>query len=99
MYSNSLTNGEIEQIYFSSEFSDPRKDLIWNTRVGDRNYIEEIEYWYKAQLPGSKSKYFNINIHNLNIEENVKEVLENAIRASINKIIPAESSLYKIKWM
>jgi hypothetical protein len=99
MYSNSLTNGEIEQIYFSSEFSDPRKDLIWNTRVGDRNYIEEIEYWYKAQLPGSKSKYFNINIHNLNIEESVKEVLENAIRASINKIIPAESSLYKIKWM
>lgn len=98
MYSKSLTHGEIEQIYFSSEFSDPRKDLVWNVKVGNRNYIEEIEHWYKMQLPGSKSKYFNINIHNLNIDDEVKSVLESAIKASIRKIVPAESSLYKINW-
>jgi len=99
MYSKNLTQGEMEQIYFSSDFTESRKDLVWNARVGDRNYIEEIEYWYKMQLPGSKSKYFNINIHNLNIDDNVKNILESAIKASLNKIIPAESSLYKIKWM
>lgn len=99
MYSKSLTNGEIEQLYFSSDFADARKDLNWNMRVGNRNFIEEVEHWYKMQLPGSKSKYFNINIHNLNIDENTKKILEDSLKASISKIIPAESSLYKIKWM
>jgi hypothetical protein len=99
MYSKSLTNGEIEQIYFSSDFADSRKDLNWNMRVGSRNFIEEIEHWYKMQMPGSKSKYFNINIHNLNIDENIKKILEESLKSSISKIIPAESSLYKIKWM
>ncbi|NBO98602.1 MAG: hypothetical protein EBU90_00475 [Proteobacteria bacterium] len=99
MYSKALTNGEIEQLYFSSDFADARKDLNWNMRVGNRNFIEEVEHWYKMQLPGSKSKYFNINIHNLNIDENIKKILENSLKASISKIIPAESSLYKINWM
>lgn len=99
LYSKALTKGEIEQIYFSSEFSNPRQDLVWNMRVGNRNYIEEIEYWYKMQLPGSKSKYFNINIHNLNIDNvEVKALIEDAIRANVAKITPAESSLYKINW-
>jgi hypothetical protein len=99
MYSKALTQGEIEQIYFSSDFADSRKDLHWNIRVGDRNFLEEIEYFYKAQLPGSKSKYFNINIHNLNIDNNIKMILEDAIKTNLSKIIPAESSLYKINWM
>ncbi len=99
MYSKALTNGEVEQLYFSSDFADARKDLNWNMRVGNRNFIEEVEHWYKMQLPGSKSKYFNINIHNLNIDENIKKILENSLKASISKIIPAESSLYKINWM
>jgi hypothetical protein len=99
MYSKALTQGEVEQIYFASNFADSRKDLNWNVRVGDRNFLEEIEYFYKAQLPGSKSKYFNINIHNLNIDNNIKMILEEAIKTNISKIIPAESSLYKINWM
>lgn len=98
MYSKSLTQGEIEQLYFSSDFAYPRLDLSWNMRVGKRNYVEEIEHWYKMQLPGSKSKYFNINIHNLNIDSEVKSVIEDAIRANINKLTPAETSLYKINW-
>ena len=99
MYSKSLTNGELEQIYFSSSFADSRKDLNWNMRVGTRNFIEEIEHWYKMKMPGSKSKYFNINVHNLNIDDTVKKIIEDSLKASISKIIPAESSLYKINWM
>jgi hypothetical protein len=99
MYSKSLTNGELEQIYFSSDFADSRKDLNWNMRVGTRNFIEEIEHWYKMKMPGSKSKYFNINVHNLNIDDTVKKIIEDSLKASISKIIPAESSLYKINWM
>jgi len=99
MYSKNLTQGEIEQIYFSSQFAYPRKDLLWNTQIGNRNFIEEIDSWYKMQLPGSKSKYFNINIHNLNINDDIKMVIEDAIKNNIKKIVPFESSLYKINWL
>jgi hypothetical protein len=99
MYSKSLTQGEIEQIYFSSDFADARKDLNWNMRVGNRSYVEEIEHWYKMQLPGSKSKYFNINIHNLNINDECKAIIEDSIKTNIEKLAPVETSLYKINWM
>ena len=100
MYSKTLTQGEVEQLYFASDFSSPRKNLIWNMKVGDRNYIEEIEHWFKLQLPGSKSKYFNINIHNLNINNmDIKNVIEDTIRQNISRIVPAESSLYHINWI
>jgi len=100
MYSKCLTQGEIEQIYFSSDFSYPRKDLLWNVDIGNRNYIEEVEHWFKLQLPGSKSKYFNINIHNLNIQNtDIKNIIEDTIRQNITKIAPAETSLYNINWI
>ena len=99
MYSKSLSVGEIEAIYFSSELADPRKYLKWNLDVGDRNFIEEIEYWYKNQLPGSKSNYFNINIHNLDINDDLKYIIETTIKDCIDKIKPAETSLYKINWI
>lgn len=99
MYSKAFSQGEIEQLYFSSDFAIARKDLHWNMNVGERNFIEEVQHWYKMQLPGSKSKYFNINIHNLNIDDTVKEAIESALRSNIKKLIPAESSLYKINWM
>ncbi len=100
MYSKYLTQGEIEQMYFSSDFAVPRENLVWNMKVGDRNYIEEIEHWFKFQMPGSKSKYFNINIHNLNIDNmDIKNIIEDAIRENVSKIAPSETSLYNINWM
>ena len=99
MYNKSLTQGEIEQIYLSSQYGAKDRTLLWNMSVGDRNYIEQIKYWYKNQLPGSKSKYFNINIHNLNIDNGeVKAAIEAGIEANIAKIAPANTSLYKINW-
>jgi len=99
MYSKSLTKGEIEQIYYSSEFSIPRGPLKWNVNIGERNYIEEIEHWFQMQLPSNKSKYFNINIHNLPANDEVKQAIETAIKNNIAKISPAYTSLYKINWL
>lgn len=99
MYNKSLTQGEIEQIYLSSKYGANDRTLLWNMSVGDRNYIEQIKYWYKNQLPGSKSKYFNINIHNLNIDNgDVRAAIEAGIETNIAKIAPANTSLYKINW-
>lgn len=100
MYSSCFSTSEIKELYFSSDYSEQRGDLIWNMDTGKRNYIEEIEHMFKFQLPGSKSKYFNINIHNLNIDNiEIKKIIEDAIRNNISRITPAESSLYKINWL
>ena len=98
IYSNPLTQGEIEQLYFASDFALERPELTWNRRVGNRSFVEEIEHWYKGQLPGSKSKYFNINLYNLNIDDESKLIIEDAIRENVKKILPVQNTLYKINW-
>ena len=99
VYNVCLNEKEIEQIYFSSSYSIPRIDLNWNIIIGDRNYIEKINHLYRYQMPGSKSNYYNINIHNFNISEELKEVIENAIRNNIETITPSNIFLNKINWL
>ena len=98
IYNKSLSQGDVEQLYFSFKYSDNRKPLIWNMSTGKRNYIENIQHWFQLQLPGSKSKYFNINIHNLNTTPEIQALIEDAIRKNISKLAPAYTSLYKINW-
>ena len=99
MYNKSLTNGEISQIYFASDLSIDKGALKWNIPIGERNYVEEIKHWFQMQLPTSKSKYYNINIHNLQANDEVKGLIEDSIRSNIKKITPAHTDLYKINWM
>ena len=99
MYNKSLTNGEISQIYFASDLSIDKGTLKWNIPIGERNYVEEIKHWFQMQLPTSKSKYYNINIHNLQANDEVKSLIEDSIRSNIKKITPAHTDLYKINWM
>jgi hypothetical protein len=99
IYNKSLEYGDIEQLYLCFKFSDSHHDLVWNMPSGNRHYVEEIEHWFKMQLPGSKSKYYNINIHNFNGDEKTKKYLESAIKQSVYKISPAHMSLYKINWI
>ena len=99
VYNKSLSQGEIEQIYLSSKNVPKDYPLVWNMSTGERNYIEQIKKWYKFQMPGSKSKYYNINIHNLKVPNNVKNVIEAGINSNINKIAPANTSLHNINWL
>jgi hypothetical protein len=99
MYNKSLTQGEIAQIYFASDLSIDKGPLKWNIPIGERNYVEEIKHWFQMQLPTSKSKYYNINIHNLKADDSVKKLIEESIRSNIKKITPAHTDLYKINWM
>lgn len=98
VYNKSLSQGEIEQLYFSSKYASDDRPLQWNMSVGERNYIEQIKHWYKMQLPTGKSKYYNLNIHNLNVPNNVRDVIEKSIKNNLKKIAPANTSLYKINW-
>jgi hypothetical protein len=99
VYNKSLSEGELQQIYYSSPLASQDRDLIWNMNVGERSYVEEIAHWFKLQLPGSKSKYYNINIHNFPTNDEVKMIIEDSIRENIYKISPAQTELYKINWV
>ena len=99
MYNKSLTQGQIAEIYFASPLSIDKGPLKWNIPIGERNYVEEIKHWFQMQLPTNKSKYFNINIHNLKADDSVKKLIEDSIRSNIKKITPAHTDLYKINWL
>jgi hypothetical protein len=99
LYAKALSKDVIEQIFYSSSLGTTDKKMVWNMPIGKRSYVEDIRNWYKMQLPGSKSKYFNIKIHNLNVSNEVKLVIEDAIKNNLGKISPAQSSLYKIEWV
>ena len=99
IYNKSLLQSETEQLYYSSPLATARRDLNWNIPSGEINYIEEIQHWFQMQLPGSKSKYFNLNIHNFDASPEIKNLVENALRNNIQKISPAHASLYKINWI
>jgi hypothetical protein len=98
MYSYGLSQGDVEQLYYSSVFSPRIKDLNWNMQVGYRNYVEEITEWFQFQLPTNKSKFYNINIHNLNVDNTLKYNIENALNNIIKKLSPAHTTLNKINW-
>ena len=98
MYNIALNQGDIEQLYYSSKFAPKIKELIWNMPIGYRNYVEEISEWFQFQLPTNKSKYYNINIHNLDIDDSLKSNIELAISNIIGKLSPAHTELFKINW-
>lgn len=99
VYNKSLSKGDVKQLYLSSSRSVIKPDLVWNMPTGSRNYIEEINHWFQMQLPGSKSKYFNINIHNFPMIPELKPLIEDSIRKNISKLSPAHTSLHKINWL
>jgi hypothetical protein len=98
MYNIYLNKGDIEQLYLSSDFSPNINSLKWDMNIGTRNYIEEIKHWFQFQLPSSKSKYYNINLRNLNVNDDIKSSIELAIKNIITKISPSYTELYKINW-
>ena len=98
MYNIYLTPIEMQHVYLSSELSPEFKSIKWDMQVGTRNYVEEIKHWFNFQLQGNKSKYYNINIHNLNVSDKVKANIQNAIKGILNKVSPVHTSLYKINW-
>lgn len=98
IYSKSLTNNQLRAIYHISPFSYKIDNLYWNIPTGERNFIECVNQWYKMQITGSKSKFFNIKIHNLPIDDSLKPIIENSIKNVVRKIIPSYADLNQILW-
>jgi molybdopterin converting factor small subunit len=76
------------------------QDIHFDIPCGRRNYLEEIERYFKATLPGSKSTQYNVVIRNTGITD---PAIQSAIEARMTKTIinsaPAYSKLNTIKWV
>ena len=99
IYSKALSDSQTRNLYNINSLSDKIKNLNWNVSIGERNYIEKITHWFKMQITGSKSKYFNIKIHNLNLTEEQKVLFETTLKNVITKISPSYTNLNKIDWL
>lgn len=100
MYNTDLSVQDLITIFYTTNPINPERDfsLNWNMPTGKVNYIEGIEHWFKNQLPGHKSNYFNINIHNLSANDSAKIFIESAIKNNIHKLTPTHTYLNQILW-
>lgn len=75
-------------------------DLVVNLPCGRRNYVEEIERYFKATVPGSKSTLYNLNIINTGITDKLlQDALETRILAELKNTAPVYSQINSINWI
>jgi len=75
------------------------QDIHFDIACGRRNYTEEIERYFKATIPGSKSTLYNITIRNTGITNPaLKAALEKQINTVLTNSAPVYSKLNTIKW-
>lgn len=76
------------------------RDIEFTLPCGRRNYVEEIERYFKASTPGSKSTLFNIVIKNSGItDQGLRNTIETRIISRLRQLAPVYSKLNKIKWV
>lgn len=75
------------------------RDLYFDIACGRRNYLEEIERYFKLTTPSSKSTLFNLIIRNSGITDiSLKTALEKRILNILKNSVPAHTKLNTIKW-
>jgi len=75
------------------------QDIHFHVPCGKRNYIEEIERYFKATIPGQKSSQYNLIIQNSGINDpGLRAALESRIITALRDIAPAYTKLNTIKW-
>jgi len=75
------------------------RDMRFDVACGMRNYVEEIERFFKISNPGSKSAQYNLTIRNSGITDpELKIELEKRIINLLNNSVPGYTKLNKIKW-
>jgi Concanavalin A-like lectin/glucanases superfamily len=74
-------------------------DVIIDLPSGKRNYLEEIERFFKFRTPGHKSSTFNIKLKNSGIPDAaLRNTIEQRIYNLLNEITPAYTKIQNIKW-
>ena len=75
-------------------------DIHFNVPCGRRNYLEEVERYFKATVPGSKSTYYNLNIKNSGIyNKGLQTALGQRLITKLNELAPVHTQLNNINWI
>jgi hypothetical protein len=96
LYNTPLNDYDIK---FQAKESRTIQDMQFNIPCGRRNYTEEIERYFKATIPGSKSTLYNLVIKNTGITDiALRKALEARINDELKKTAPVYSKLNSIIW-
>lgn len=92
---------EIPEFLFQSIFDSSGElyeDLIWNVETQTKSYIESVDKFFMNKKPGHKSRKFNIKIKGLNVDDDLKLLVEESIVGSVDTVIPKYTQLNSIVW-
>lgn len=74
-------------------------DIVWNLVTAPLQYVESIDRFFKHRVPGYKSNFFKLKINQTEITDfNLRQAIENDIRAALLEIIPKNTELLSIEW-
>ena len=75
-------------------------DLSFDLACGKRNYLEEVERYFKVDPPGAKSTLFNVAIRNTGITNpELRYALEQRVNQIFSISAPAYTKLNKFVWI
>ena len=75
-------------------------DLNFDLACGKRNYLEEVERYFKVDPPGTKSTLFNVAIRNTGITNpELRYALEQRVNQIFSISAPAYTKLNKFVWI
>ena len=89
--------------YFDTLFHNKQyqqiEDIIFDLPGSNRNYLEEIERYFKFRTPGNKSSIINIVLKNTGINNlQLRSELEKRISRLLAKAAPAYTKVKEFKW-
>ena len=72
-------------------------ELIASLPCGQRNQVEQIQRFFKWQIPGNKSNNINIRVKsNILANDKINQVLKEIIRRDISNSLPASVNINDI---
>lgn len=72
-------------------------ELIGTLPCGQRNQVEQIQRFFKWQVPGSKSNKINIRVKtNMSASDKINAVLKEIIRRDVSNSLPASVNINEI---
>ena len=97
LYNKPLNNFDI---YFHNKEGLNILPVNFDTACGKRNYLEEVERFFKFKKPGSKATNFNIIIKNTGINnKELKAALEARVLAFLKQTAPGYTKINEIRWV
>jgi hypothetical protein len=86
-------------ILFHNKIYQKIEDIVFDMPCGKRNYLEEIERYFKFRTPGNKSSVINIVLKNSGINnQQLKDEIEKRISRLLAKAAPAYTKVSQFKW-